>query len=354
MTLRADRSAPPPGSGATTVQPPVRRVRRLLPGLLVCAAATVVAVVANQLWAVVSPLLVAIVLGALLTNLIAVPAAWQPGVQFAAKKLLRLGIVLLGLQLSLGQVAGLGAGMIVVVVAIVGLGILITMGIGKLLRVPLTQTLLIACGFSICGAAAVAALDGVMENDEEEVATAVALVVLFGSLMIVLVPLLTGALHLGDPRSALFAGGSIHEVAQVVAAAGTLGPGAVDQAVLVKLARVLMLAPVMAAMGLVIRRHPRLKHAGEAGTRPPLVPLFVVGFIAMMLLASTGVVPEVVLSGAKVAQTALLSAAMFALGLGVRLKSLVKVGPRPLLLGVLSTIAVAGIALAGVLLVAPA
>lgn len=324
-----------------------------LPGLLVCAGATVVAVLANWWWPVVSPLLVAIVLGAVLTNVIAVPAAWQPGVQLAAKKLLRLGIVLLGLQLSLSQVAGLGPGLILVVVAIVGLGILVTLGLGRLLRMPLTQTLLIACGFSICGAAAVAAVDGVMETDEEEVATSVGLVVLFGSLMIVLVPLAASALHLGDVRAALWAGGSIHEVAQVVAAAGAIGPGAVDQAVLVKLARVLMLAPVMAAVGLLVRRHPGLSHPGAGGKRPPVVPLFVLGFIAMMLLASTGLVPAPVLAGAKWAQTALLAAAMFALGLGVRLQALAKVGPRPLLLGVLSTLAVAGIALAGVLLVSP-
>ncbi|TDO92870.1 putative integral membrane protein (TIGR00698 family) [Enemella evansiae] len=352
MTTHADRdlrtqpTAPVPGSG--------RGVARYLPGLAVCAAATVVAVLVNRIWPVVSPLLVAIALGAVLTNVITVPTGWQPGIQVAAKKLLRIGIVLLGLQLSLGQVAGLGPGMILVVVAIVGLGILATVGIGRLLRLPLTQTLLIACGFSICGAAAVAAVDGVMETDEEEVATAVGLVVLFGSLMIVLVPLGASALQLGDPRAALWAGGSIHEVAQVVAAAGALGPGAVDQAVLVKLARVLMLAPVMAAMALLVRRHPGLSHAGGAGKRPPLVPLFVLGFIAMMLLASTGLVPAPVLTAASWAQTALLAAAMFALGLGVRLKALVRVGPRPLLLGVLSTITVAGIALGGVLLVSPA
>ncbi|NNG19338.1 putative sulfate exporter family transporter [Naumannella sp. ID2617S] len=338
-----------PAATAPT-RPSVCAAGRLLPGLLACGLATAIALAVNRAVPVASPLLVAILLGAVLTNVITVPASWQPGVAVAAKRLLRVGIVLLGLQLSLGQVAGLGPAMLLVVASIVGLGIVGTIGLGRLLRMPLPQTLLIACGFSICGAAAVAAVDGVMESEEEDVATAIALVVLFGSLMIVLVPLAATALSLGGTSAALWAGGSIHEVAQVVAAGGALGPGAVDQAVLVKLARVLMLAPVMAAVGTLVRRHPGLRHAG-AGKRPPVVPVFVLGFLAMMLLASTGWVPGPVLAAASWAQTALLAAAMFALGLGVRLKALVNVGPRPLLLGVLSTLLVAGIALAGVLLV---
>lgn len=321
-----------------------------LPGLGVCAVATAIALVVNHFVPVASALLVAIILGAIIANTVGTPASWKPGVQIAAKKLLRLGIVLLGLQLSLREVAGLGWGMIAVVVAVVGLGIAVTIWIGRLLRIDLAQTLLIACGFSICGAAAVAAVDGVMETEDEEVATAVALVVLFGTLMIPTVPLLASAMGLDQHHSALWAGASIHEVAQVVAAGGALGPGAVDQAVLVKLARVLMLAPVLAVIGVVVRRHPDLSHMGAEGKRPPLIPLFVIGFIVMMLIASTGWVPAPVLSGAKWAETALLAAAMFALGLGVHVKSLIRLGVRPLLLGLLSTVVVASVAFGGVLL----
>jgi uncharacterized integral membrane protein (TIGR00698 family) len=167
--------------------------------------------------------------------------------------------------------------------------------------------------------------------------------------MIPLVPLAATALGLSELAGGMWAGGAIHEVAQVVAAGGAMGGGALAIAVVVKLARVLMLAPVLAV---VSWRQRRLRPAGaDGGRRPPLVPLFVVGFLAMVLTRSSGVVPAAVLDAAGIAQTGLLAAAMFALGCGVRLATLRQVGARPLLLALISTTAVAGIALAGVLLV---
>ncbi|WP_166982209.1 YeiH family protein [Paramicrobacterium fandaimingii] len=321
----------------------------LLPGLGLCAAGVAVSLTVNHFLPTVSALLIAIVLGVLLRNLTPLPAVFEAGLAFSAKKLLRLGVVLLGLQLVIGDILGLGGGVIVVVVAIVLGGIAATLLIGKVMGIGLKQRLLIACGFSICGAAAVAAVDGVVEpEDDEEVVTAIALVVLFGTLMIPIIPLAAGALGLGAHDAGLWAGGSIHEVAQVVAAGGIIGGGALGVAVIVKLARVLMLAPVMAVISAVRRR----QSAGTGGKRPPLLPLFVAGFIAMVALRSTGVVPEGVVDAASVVQNALLAAAMFALGAGVKIRNLIKVGPKPFALAACSTLVVAGIALAGVTLVA--
>ncbi|WP_166999153.1 YeiH family protein [Paramicrobacterium fandaimingii] len=321
----------------------------LLPGLGLCALAVVVSLLVNHLVPAVSALLIAIVLGMLLRNLVPLSAAFDAGLAFSAKKLLRLGVVLLGLQLVVGDVLGLGAGVVVVVIAVVVGGIAATLLIGKLMGIGFTQRLLIACGFSICGAAAVAAVDGVVEpDDDDEVVTAIALVVLFGTLMIPLVPLAAGALGLGPHDAGLWAGGSIHEVAQVVAAGGVIGGGALGVAVIVKLARVLMLAPVMAVISAVRRR----RSAGTGGKRPPMMPLFVVGFIAMVALRSLGIVPEGIVDVASVVQNALLAAAMFALGAGVKIRNLIKVGPKPFALAACSTVVVAGIALGGVMLVA--
>lgn len=217
-----------------------------------------------------------------------------------------------------------------------------------MLKVAPGQRLLIACGFSICGAAAVAAVDGVADVDEEEVASSVALVVLFGTAMIPVIPLLSRLAGLSEHQAGLWAGGSIHEVAQVVAAGGLVSAGALATAVVVKLARVLMLAPVLTL--LAIRRR-RSHGGGRAGAhRPPLVPLFVVAFLACAVLRTTGRVPSWALSGAHVAQTALLTAAMFALGCGVHVASLRRLGGRPLALAFLSPVVVATIALAGALL----
>ncbi|MDL9981533.1 YeiH family protein [Microbacterium sp. ASV49] len=327
------------------------RTRSIVPGLAVAGAAAAASFALATVVHGLSALLVAIVLGIAFRNLVRLPpsleSALAPGLAVAAKRVLRIGVVLLGLQLVLGDILRLGPGMIVVVIAIVGVGILSTLFIGRLLGISPTQRLLIACGFSICGAAAVAAVDGVIETeDDEEVVVAVALVVLFGTLMIPLIPLAGSALGLGELRTGLWAGGSIHEVAQVVAAGSAIGGAGLAAAIVVKLARVLMLAPVLATISLSRRR--AMKTMDASGKRPPLVPLFVVGFIAMVLLRSTGLIPAPVVAIAGGVQTALLAAAMFALGAGVRISMFRKVGVKPFVLAACSTAIVASVALAGV------
>lgn len=312
-----------------------------------CALGATVALIAGQFTSAVSPLLIAIVAGAVLANTVSLPAKFQPGLAFSAKRLLRVGIALLGLQLMFSDIVGLGWGVIAVVVAIVFLGIAGTMYAGKLLGLSWSQRILIACGFSICGAAAVAAADGVVNAREEELLTAVALVVIFGTLMIPTIPLLADAFGMNEIEAGMWAGGSIHEVAQVVAAGSALGATALGVATVVKLARVLMLAPVMAFLS--IRQRTMVDNT--ATKRPPLIPLFVVAFIGCMGLRSTGMLPNELLGLAKTVQTALLAAAMFALGLGVRLSVIRGVGARPFVLAAISTVWVATIAYVGVVLV---
>lgn len=324
------------------------RWKSLAPGLTVSALAAAAALGITSLLPGTSTLLIAIILGVLLCNLIAIPDRLRPGLNFAAKTLLRAGVVLLGYQLLVSDVLSLGPGLILVVVGIVGLGIAGTLVIGKWLGVSPTQRLLIGCGFSICGAAAVAAVDGVIETKERrEVMTAVALVVIFGTLMIPLLPAAASLLGLGDYQAGLWAGGSIHEVAQVVAAGGTISGTALGVAVIVKLARVLMLAPVMAVVSV---RQRRSMGASSSSKKPPIMPLFVLAFILMMALRATGWLPAVALDLSKTGESFLLAAAMFALGTGVHVKSLLAVGLKPFILAAISTVWVAGLALAGVLL----
>lgn len=329
---------------------PSRTVRASAPwtGLALALGVAVAAMLLAPLLPGISALVVAIVVGVMVGNLVPLPRALAPGLGIASKKLLRLGIVLLGLQVALGDLLSLGAGMLLVVVAVVTLGILGTVALGRELGVDRRLTILVACGFSICGAAAVAAAAGVIDPEdrhEDRTVTAVALVVLCGTLMIIAVPAASAAMGLDATTAGLWAGASIHEVAQVVAAGGALGTAALTVAVIVKLARVLMLAPVMAVLSLQQRR------AGAAdGKRPPLVPLFVLGFLAMVVLRSVLPLPAPLLGGASLLQTLLLAAAMFALGTGVRARLLMQVGLRPFALAAMSTLLVAGVGLGGVLL----
>lgn len=320
-----------------------------LPGLALCAVAVALALAVNSQLSGVSPLIIAIVLGIAVTNLVRLPESTALGITFSAKKLLRLGIVFLGLKLVISDIVSLGVPMLLVIVCIVVGGIFGTIAMGRLLDMKPGQTLLIACGFSICGAAAVAGVEGVTDSEEEEVVTAVALVVIFGTLMIPIIPLLGRAFGMSAEMNGLWAGGAIHEIAQVVAAGGVIGGGALAVAVIVKLARVLMLAPVVAVLSLQQRR--RGTSEGSDAKLPPVVPLFIVAFLAMVVLRSTVDLPDLVLDAGDLLQTALLAAAMFALGCGVKIRNLVRVGARPFILATGSTILVATIAVAGIELV---
>ncbi|MET7640022.1 putative sulfate exporter family transporter [Streptomyces sp. NPDC005438] len=345
----------PTRSDPTTRQ---ERFRALLPGLTLCLVAAGTSYGISLPLPGVSPLIVAIVLGVLLANVARVPPRAAVGVDFSAKKLLRAGILLLGLHLVLADVLALGTPTLVVVACIVGAGLFGTVLLGRLLRVPPGLSLLIACGFSICGAAAVAGAAGVTDPDdeaEEDTVTAVALVVVFGTLMIPLVPLAARSLGLGPEAAGMWAGGAIHEIAQVVASGGAIGGGALAVAVVVKLSRVLLLAPVVATLSLRQRRLSR--GAAESGQResaaklPPVVPPFVIGFVAMVLLRSFVPLPDVVPTLGGVLQTGLLAAAMFGLGCGVKVRDLAAVGLRPFALAALSTALVATVAYLGVTLV---
>lgn len=332
--------------------PPFVRLRtgvlqKYTPGLLLCSIAVLVAMIVNHFFSGVSPLIVAIILGIILTNLVQLPASTSPGITLASKKLLRLGIVFLGLQLVISDIASLGIPMLGVIVCIVTGGILGTLLMGRLLRMKPTQVLLIACGFSICGAAAVAGVEGVTDSEEEEVVTAVALVVIFGTLMIPFIPFATKFLGLSPEIGGMWAGGSIHEIAQVVAAGGIIGGGALGVAVIVKLTRVLLLAPIAAILSF---RQRRLGYISPDGKRPLIVPLFILGFLAMVVLRSTVALPDEVIVAGSFLQTALLSAAMFGLGCGVKIQSLIHVGIKPFILAFGSTVLVIGIALAGIML----
>ena len=328
---------------------PRRRPGSPVPGLLVVAVATAAAFALAEVVPGLNPSLAAVLLGALLVNLRLHPPVLQPGTRLAGHRLLRLAVVLLGLQLSLPQLASLGLGGLAVVAATVAGTFAGTQLLGRALGLPPARALLIATGFSICGASAVAAMEKVAGGDEEDTAVAVALVTLCGSLAILVLPALRGPLGLDAVHFGSWVGASVHDVGQTVATASRV-PGALAAAVVVKLTRVVLLAPLVAAVGLSRRRHTPAEEL--PGSRPAVVPLFVVGFLAAIAVASTGLLPAGVLRAAHTVQTVLLTAALVGLGTGISVRRLRRTGGRALVLGLLSWVLVAAIAYAGVRLTA--
>ena len=323
-----------------------------LPGIVACLLGALLAAGIAQALPMAPMMLLALLIGAVVANMIPLPRELQPGINFSAKHLLRIGIVLLGLQIVLSDILGLGWQMLVAVLAVVAGGVSFTIWCGRRLGVDEHLTLLISCGFSICGAAAVAGAQTVVQATREKVATAIALVTLFGTLAIVAVPALGALLGLSGAATGAWAGASIHEVAQVVATAGVIGgpeSEAMHNAVVVKLSRVVLLAAVVAFLGLYVRDRGLNAEDSPAGAKHgPLVPGFVIAFLAMVVVASLGILPAPVLDVAGHLQSVLLAMAMFALGCGLKFSALRTVGWRPVALGAASSTVVAAIAVVGV------
>lgn len=341
-------TAPPAVRTSAPPQPPRASIA---PGLAALVAVAALATIAAAAVPALSPLVVAIVLGALFANTVAVPASWTPGIAFGARTLLRAGVVLLGLRLSLGDVVDLGTAGVVVVAATVLVTFFGTRLLARVLGVPSDLGLLVATGYSICGASAIVAVDGVVRADEEETAYAVTLVTLCGTLSIFVLPLVADAIGLTGAAFGTWVGGAVHDVGQVVAAASTGDAAALRAATVVKLTRVVLLAPLVAVIA--VRRRSEAHDDGRPGhtTRPPIVPLFVGGFLAMIVVRSTGVVDAAVIDGAARLEKGLLTVALVGLGFGVRVDRMRRLGGRPLALGLASWVLVAGVALAGTLAV---
>lgn len=346
-------------TGSATAYAAAVGSRRVLPGLAVTTLGVVGALIANAAVPSVGVLPWAVVLGAAAANLGLLPESTAPGLQLAVRRLLRVGVVLLGFSLSLVSIAALGAPVVALVGVTLVSTLLATTWLGLRLGMGRPRSLLIGAGFAICGASAIAAIEQHAEADDDDVAAAIAMVTLCGTVAMVGLPLLQSPLGLSATQYGVWAGASVHEVGQVVAAAGPAGAAAVSVAVVTKLTRVLFLAPVVAGVSLLRRRRPvtatptdAAGGAGSARPLPPVVPVFVVGFLCCVVLRSTGLVPMVALSAIGHLQTLAFGAALFAMGTGVRFGALLRGSAPALVLATASTVVVAGVSLAGVLLVA--
>ena len=318
-------------------------LRRVLPGLLVALGLGSAALLVPGL---ASPLAVALVAGILLANVRPVPEVLRPGLHVAATALVRLGVVLLGLSVTRDALTAVGWPVLLLVLGAVAATLLGVLRLGRLLGIRAPAALLVAAGFAICGTSAVTAVAPLTDARREEVAYAVGLVTLCGTLSVAVLPLLQAPAGLTDAAFGVWVGAAVHDTGQVVAAATLAGESSVTTAVVVKLVRVTLLAVLVAV--LAARSH-QVSRSGRLRGLPP----FVLAFVAAAALAALGLVPDAVLDVAAPVRTLLLAAGMVGLGSAVQLTELRRLGLRPLALGLTSWVLLAGGALLGVLAVGP-
>lgn len=300
-----------------------------------------------------SALTLAIVLGMVVGNTVYPRYATHcaAGIEFSKQKLLRLGVVLYGLRLTLGDIGEVGLSGLLIDALMVGSTFALACYLGsRWLGIDRKTTMLIGIGSSICGAAAVMAAEPVLRGRAEQVTVAVATVVAFGTVAIFLYPLLFqlnqhwAFIPGGTQGFGVYVGSTIHEVAQVVAAARSSSPAVADAAVIAKMVRVMMLAPFLLGLSAWLAREAKARGTGASAAakasapspQPDVsVPWFAFVFIGVVLFNSMGLLSEPTIALATEIDTAILAAAMAALGISTHVSSVRRAGLKPLLLALI-------------------
>ena len=315
-------------------------------GLLAVGLVGFLSITIGGVTSYVSSPVIALLVGFLLSNA-GLTGSWaQPALQFAAGPLLKLGIALLGFRLAFSEISEIGSYVgICVVISLVLIVFLSIRKIGSLAKITNSLGLLIATGFSICGLSAIAAMKPLSGADDEEVGYALGLVTLFGSLSVVVLPLFQLIFDLGSSDFGWWVGLAVHDTGQVVATASIDSDKALDAAVLVKMARILMLAPILIGVSFL-----RNEKRSDQKRRYRIIPMFIIGFLAAATLRSLDVFSDQVIEAIGDIRSFFIASAMFGLGAGVRLKALSSLGGRPLVFGLVSWVLIVMFAGIGVLL----
>jgi uncharacterized integral membrane protein (TIGR00698 family) len=331
----------------------------VLPGIALCVIVTSAAyaleagerMIFGKAW--LEALVLAILIGTAVRSIWTPDAKWHAGIMFSAKYFLEIAVVLLGASVSASTILAVGPALLFGIAGVVASAIMLSLGIGRLLGLPTRMALLIACGNSICGNSAIAAVAPVIGADSDDVAASIAFTAVLGVVVVLCLPLIGIALGMSGVAYGALAGLTVYAVPQVIAAASPLGVVAVQTGTLVKLVRVLMLGPVCLVLSLVAPRlAPQEVPDGEivAGARAKkrpgishIVPWFIVGFLIVVACRSLGLIPSVAIIPISRIATLLTVVSMAALGLGVDVRTVVKAGGRVTGAVVLSLIGLGGI-----------
>ena len=314
--------------------------RRVLPGFLLCCIVTALAYGGASLeddlfgkaW--IEALVLAILIGTAIRTAWRPHAHWLPGIDFSAHLLLEVAVVLLGASVSAATILAVGPAVLGAVVVVVTLVIPASFLIGRALGLPKRMAILVACGNSICGNSAIAAVAPVIDADSDDVAAAIAFTAVLGVVVVLSLPLLGFAIGLTDLQYGALSGLTVYAVPQVIAAAAPFGATAIKIGTLVKLVRVLMLGPIVVALSLVVARRreggPAKEGAAKTASISPfkLVPWFIIGFLVLAALRSFQLVPDIAIAPVTRRAAMLTVLSMAALGRGVDVRVLSTVGGR--------------------------
>ena len=281
-------------------------------------------------------LVIAIMLGMLWRALFGLQKDLAPGVSFSSKKLLRVGIILLGMRLNLLDIYHAGTSVFVIAVINLVFALLVVYGLTRLFGVEKRLGILTACGTAICGAAAVVAIAPLIKAKEEETAVGAATVAVLGTIFTLLYTGFYSFLHLSEEGYGVFAGGTLHEIAHVIAAAAVGGDPAVELAVIVKLTRVALLVPVALVIGWIVGRQGKEK--SEQKLSSSIIPWFIFGFLAMSGINTLGIIPATVADYIVDIAYLLIGMAMAGLGLGIEIKTFRKLGKQAFVAGLIGSV----------------
>jgi uncharacterized integral membrane protein (TIGR00698 family) len=314
----------------------VNLLQRYLPGILLCVAITLAATLlqAIEVKLVGQPYLEALVLAILIGVAIRTTwtpgLGWVPGIAFSAKFILEFAIVLLGASVSITMIAALGPLLILGIASIVAVAIGTSFLLCRALGLPQRMSILIACGNSICGNSAIAAVAPVIGADADDVASSISFTAVLGVVVVLGLPFLVPILDLSLTQYGVLAGLTVYAVPQVLAATLPIGALSNQVGTVIKLVRVLMLGPVVLGFSLFVS-HVKPAHDRLNRRRPrlnELVPWFIIGFLIVLAIRSIGLIPQNVLPAITSFAAFLTTIAMAALGLGVDVRAVARTGPR--------------------------
>jgi uncharacterized integral membrane protein (TIGR00698 family) len=308
---------------------------QLLPGVLLCIAITVAALLlqvvevhfAGQPY--LEALVLAILLGVVIRTAWQPGPRWQPGINFSAKFVLEFAIVMLGASVSAATIAALGPALIIGIASIVAVAIGTSYLICRALGLKQRLAILVACGNSICGNSAIAAVAPVIGADGDDIASSISFTAVLGVVVVLGLPLLVPILKLSLTQYGVLAGLTVYAVPQVLAATLPIGALSNQVGTVIKLVRVLMLGPVVLGLSLLMGQvRPAHSRPNRRLRLDEFVPWFIVGFLIVMVARSLGLIPPSLLPAITRAAALLTTIAMAALGLGVDVRVVARTGVR--------------------------